>query len=600
MCGFLASNFQVDATTIGYISSRLASRGPDDVTVRSADWGTYVFSRLAINDRGPSGMQPMRDEIGSHRPIVLFNGEIYNHADIARSKKLPALLERPLSDTAVVQQFLEQNPMDEFLKHANGMFAICSISDQFRSVSLCRDIYGQKPLYYWCQGGQWIVSSDLPAIVRLAAAPISPVFLQKYLSSNEDFGTRGAFSLEDTAFQGVRSVVPGSIINIGPLGAVRDDGPRQQIWAMQFRPLDGEVSDVDDLIDSVARTVSRYTDQYDDATFAFSGGLDSSLLCLTALSQGKSIEVFTKVSEGIDHIASRSVELFQSLPGVTLNEVSVKQSDYVDDFIDFVQYSAAPARWGTAPSIQPLYRRMRETKFKICLGGDGADEIFFGYPNHQKLLADYQEGRSMSALEWVKNYSFSGTNKMSSVNYDDELVELISEFEALNGSSGTSLHQLQELVRFVDLNHFFPSIVASHSDACAMQHSVELRSPFLDFNLVKFGFRRDALPELGAPIKPLIRAGCVRLAESLGLDGSFFSDQKKEGTRNFALQAFSQFDCAKIVDSDFERDIGVDLKALRPSKKLNFKIFSAYVFYLLYGRHWDRDDVKRQLSLLRI
>ena len=106
------------------------------------------------------------------------------------------------------------------------------------------------------------------------------------------------------------------------------------------------------------------------------------MLTLNSLKTKNNNYYFTKIAKGIDKIAEES---FNSFNSSTKNKVYISKKDYISETIDFIKFSGSPTRWGTAPSMVPLYREMKKKKIKICIGGDGADEVFFGYKNYAAI-----------------------------------------------------------------------------------------------------------------------------------------------------------------------------------------------------------------------
>ena len=124
---------------------------------------------------------------------------------------------------------------------------------------------------------------------------------------------------------------------------------------------------------------------------ALSGGVDSSLITFKAASIYKECASFTKIAEGIDSVAEKFLKDSKIGMKFKINTVKIGKKNYVKDICEFIEYSGCPPRWGTPPSIMPLYREMSKQGYKVCLGGDGADEIFYGYQNYQKLVDNAKE-----------------------------------------------------------------------------------------------------------------------------------------------------------------------------------------------------------------
>ena len=147
------------------------------------------------------------------------------------------------------------------------------------------------------------------------------------------------------------------------------------------------------------------------------------------------------------------------------------------------------------------------------------------------------------------------------------------------------------------MNHFFPTIAAPHSDLCSMAHSIELRSPFLDLDIVKLANQETTSLKVlmeGGVSKALLRQAVGKLAKKHGVPSAFFENQPKEGTRNFAIQSASQLNFDDAATHNIYNVLDMPIKnsaSLTP--KLKFKLFSIRTFLSLFQ---DRHDLKSVLA----
>lgn len=154
------------AATVARMTAALAHRGPDD-RGQWADAAVGValgHSRLAVVDLSAAGHQPMESE--GQRFVVVFNGEIYNHAqlraDLAREGRAPAW--RGHSDTETLLACMERWGLEETLRRSVGMFALAAWDRREQSLHLARDRFGEKPLYYGWADGAFVFGSELKAL----------------------------------------------------------------------------------------------------------------------------------------------------------------------------------------------------------------------------------------------------------------------------------------------------------------------------------------------------------------------------------------------------------------------------------------------------
>ena len=147
------------------MADAVAHRGPDDAGVwLDGEAGVALaHQRLAVIDLSPAGHQPMISASG--RSVIVFNGEIYNHAELRRrlDAQCPGLAWRGHSDTETLLAAIEHWGLEEALRAATGMFAFAFWDRRDGTLSLARDRLGEKPLYYGWQNGVFLFGSELAA-----------------------------------------------------------------------------------------------------------------------------------------------------------------------------------------------------------------------------------------------------------------------------------------------------------------------------------------------------------------------------------------------------------------------------------------------------
>ena len=171
MCGIVgfltisaAANMEAHARRM---ADSLAHRGPDDigVWVNEAAGVALAHRRLSILDLSPAGHQPMTSDCG--RYVIVFNGEIYNHLDLR--KELRRETWRGHSDTETLLAAFQAWGIEKTLNRTVGMFALALWDQRARLLTLARDRFGEKPIFYGWQGGNFLFGSELKAV---AAHPI--------------------------------------------------------------------------------------------------------------------------------------------------------------------------------------------------------------------------------------------------------------------------------------------------------------------------------------------------------------------------------------------------------------------------------------------
>ena len=491
-----------------------------------------------------------------------------------------------VSDTKVLGSLIRKKGFINSMKDLNGAYAIAYIDKDFKFSYLSKDIYGQKALFYSNDKKNWYLSSDPYCIAYCANKDLSRDHLLSYLNSNEDFGTRGLFIPGHSFFKEVHAVRSGETVflNSSKIKILRKD----YIFPKMNKKISNLNLDIDNFNNTVDRVVKDYISNYKDVCFEFSGGMNSTTLLLSSLKLKKKIKCFTKISKGIDNIAQRSIKKIRKL-NVKSTIIEQDKKNYLIDTIKFIRFSGSPPRWGTAPAMMPLYKKMKEEKMKICISGGGADEFFYGYNNIKKILqTDLKRLRKMKTINLVKNYSFSGwinDKIISRLNYRKQIIELIKIYSKKNPAFKKNHFSICNFIRFIDLNIFLPEISSLHSDLVSMQSSIELRSVFLDkkitniaLNNLKHDFLLNNLSFENNKIflKEALSKRCI----DLRLNPNEFVEMQKEGTRNFAIQAFKNKNFKKLPKETI-RYLKIN-KNKDVSEKMKFKIFFIAIFHMIF------------------
>ena len=359
----------------------LRHRGPDDEgTWLDAPGGVALGARrLSIIDLSPLGHMPMVSPGG--RYVIAYNGELYNFTELRRELEAAGVRFRGRSDTEVLLAAIERWGLDEALRRSVGMFAFALWDREARTLVLCRDRIGEKPLYWGRFGERVLFGSELKALRQ-----------HPHWHGHLD---RGALALflrlgfipgPHTIYSGVRKVSPGRYLSFraGLLEPVET-----RYWSpgdVAARAASEEEGDLDawsDRMEQALRRSVRAQLVADVPVGAFlSGGIDSSLI--TALAQRESaapVRTFTigfqdeKFDESryaravARHLGTDHTELILS-EAETLATVPRLHEVYDEPFADVSQI----------PTL--LVSKLARSKVTVCLSGDGGDELFAGYTRY--------------------------------------------------------------------------------------------------------------------------------------------------------------------------------------------------------------------------
>lgn len=505
----------VDPSALQRQSTRLAHRGPDDAgTWLSIDRSVGLAQRrLAIIDLSAAGHQPMSSADG--RYTIVYNGEVYNFKELRRELEAAGHCFAGGSDTEVVLAAY-QAWGEQCVSRFNGMFAL-AIYDRGTdnwppSLFLARDRAGKKPLYYCHDGRRFQFASELKAI-------------------------EGAYALNETALNHYLALgyiphnlcIAARVHKLPPAHIARLTLPDlrlalQRYWELPVNnPLpseDGEffADQAQTLLEDAVR-LRLISDV--PLGVLLSGGLDSSLVVAAAARQSSdSVKTFTIAMTGspldessharvvADHFATEHHVLETSSPTLSV----------VNELAPFVDEPLADS--SIIPSF--LVSRLTRQYVTVALGGDGGDELFGGYLDYPVSLADQQRFgslprpllRAAALLAARLPAGLKGRNRLASLRggplqqmiwgspyFDLELRGRILTSDTVHRLCGVFDEPEQWLLRLFEggrdavdcmtRTHFgsiLPDDFLVKVDRSSMAHSLELRTPFLDYRLVEFAF----------------------------------------------------------------------------------------------------------------
>jgi|SoiMethySBSTD1v2_1073268.scaffolds.fasta_scaffold43052_7 asparagine synthase (glutamine-hydrolysing) len=381
MCGIagvVRQSGAIERDPSALLSEALAHRGPDGAGVwHSADGHVaLVHRRLAIIDPGPRAAQPMRTPDGRHH--IVFNGEVYNYLALRRSLSDRGELFTTGSDTEVLLRLLARDGPDA-LSRVRGMFALAWWDDRERALLLARDRFGIKPLYVAATADTLAFASEIRALTAsgLVQRRIDPAGVMAYLS----WGTVPA-SL--TWMEGVESLTPGTWMR-RTVDGLTVQRPFADVAAVYARPASGcgEQELKDRVRGAVQDSVAAHLVADVPVGVFLSGGIDSSAILSAAVNAGA--RGLNTYNVRFDDSSSEHeyAGLVASTFGSTHHELVLDSSRIVDDLPRILRHLDQP----TLDAVNSFYvsEAVAKTGIKAVLSGTGGDELFGGYPSFRRL-----------------------------------------------------------------------------------------------------------------------------------------------------------------------------------------------------------------------
>ncbi len=514
MCGIAGIAFldgrPAERNLIERMAATLRHRGPDDSGALVDGSVALGHQRLSIIDLSPNGHQPMSNEDGS--VWVVFNGEIYNFAELRAQLHSRGHQFRSNTDTEVLVHLYEERGA-EMLAALNGMFAFAIWDKNRRRLFLARDRLGIKPLFYAQTETAFVFGSEIKSLLAsdLLARRVQPVALSHYLSLNY-------LPAPLTMFEGIRQLRPAEWLTL-------EDGKTTTRVYWDLPAATQEISESAALarFDELMQRSVRGQLISDVPIGAFlSGGVDSSALVYHMKRITPAVKTFS--------IGFRE-ESFDETPHARAVARAL-DTEHFEEFVtadaraileQMVWHAEEPTADASMIAVWYLSRTTRR-HVTVALSGDGADELLAGYETYQanelarvyrrlpawfrrgvceplarglsasegKISLDYKMKRFVAAADlsperahfsWRIIFDEAHKGKLLTREARDAIGSLDS-FEACREYFGRGRGVNEFLA--VDTRFYLPNDMLAKVDRMSMAHSLEVRVPYLDHELVEF------------------------------------------------------------------------------------------------------------------
>ncbi len=375
MCGFVTiaarNGAAIDPEILRKMGDTLTHRGPDGEGEHLADGVGFHHKRLAIIDLH-GGQQPMvADGV-----VLAYNGEVYNYVELRAALAQAGHDFRTHSDTEVLlRHYLEYG--EDGLLELNGMFAFVLHDTRQHRLLAARDHFGIKPLYYCETSSALLFASEIKALLvhPEVAARVNETALHDYLTFQYVLGDR-------TLFAGIHELPPGEFLSVDLRGGQMI---RKKYWEPSFR-IDTHHTEeyfADQLHYLLEDTVRQQLRSDVPLGTYLSGGMDSSIVTtLAAKMIPGELRCFTGAfREGPEFDESAYAREVCAATGASLQMTYPTQAEFIELLPDLVHAMDQPA---AGPGLFPQFMVSRQAsqQVKVCLGGQGGDEIFGGYARY--------------------------------------------------------------------------------------------------------------------------------------------------------------------------------------------------------------------------
>ena len=500
------------ASVIREMTDAIRHRGPDDVGYYADAFASLGHRRVSIVDLA-TGHQPMFNE--DRNLCLIYNGEIFNHADLRPALERAGHRYVSRSDTETILHAYEQHGAD-CVDLFRGMFAFAIWDSDRRTLFCARDRLGIKPFYYYWDGRLFAFASEIKALLRHPSISVrlNESVLPEYLA----FGYLGG---DSTFFEGIHKLMPGHRLQLTAAGL-----QIEQYWDIpgDLTPEQDDTAWIRECRRRLEETVRMRLMSDVPLGMFLSGGVDSSALAALAArmidSRLKTFSVgYAEASFSELGYASRVAEAI----GTDHKEIVIGFDDFFSSLPNLVWHEDEPIVWPASVSLYHV-SRLASRDVKVVLTGEGADELFGGYERYRyQLLNDrlmdiytLVPGRLRGSIReridksaWlgaamrrkVKHTVLGRDESLESLYLDNFLAAFTSEDQRSllrNPAEGSAPYasvmrywsegrgrSLLNRLLYTDQKTYLVELLMKQ-DQMSMAASIESRVPFLDHPLVEF------------------------------------------------------------------------------------------------------------------
>lgn len=520
MCGICGQYNFVDSSPVRLddikrMTGSLVHRGPDDEGFFLAGPLGLGFRRLSIIDLG-GGHQPMSDQQES--VWVVFNGEIYNFKELRNELESCGHVFRTKSDTEVIVHGYKEWG-DGVLDRLNGMFGLAIWDVSKKRLLLARDPFGIKLVYFKIEGNRLYFGSEVRAVLQgtQEKAEVDPTSLNLFLRYRY---TPSPYTL----FMGIKKLPPGAKLVVERGSSCITRWYRSK--PTHFVPIRSDNEAKEELLALYKKAVQRHLISDVPVGLLLSGGIDSGLLLALMNLYGKSWPTYTvgygssfADDELVD--AAETARVFSSIH----TPVTLTRSAFEEALPKIVACLEEPV---STASIVPMYfvcERARQD-VKVALIGQGPDELFGGYRRHLGVQYGAYWGNlpkrvrgALSSVVGLLPRNETLKRGLYSLDIPDRMRRYQNVLSILPGATIDGLFQdgivpadagdkildswedLREMMtdtdelggfQYLEARSTLPDELLMYADKLSMAHSLELRVPYLDKEIVQFAERLPA------------------------------------------------------------------------------------------------------------
>jgi len=524
-----------DPSVMNRMLKKLQHRGPNDTGSWQENGMTMGATRLSIMDLSDEGNQPFITQ--DKKGILVYNGEVYNHNELRAelNTEFNNIPFQSTCDTETVLYALYQWGAEKAIQKFNGMFAFAYYDKRTGDLWLGRDRAGIKPLYFTRMDDEFIFGSEIKSLLEHPS-----------VRAHADRHALTTYILERrldrwTPFENISELEPGTLLRM------KDNRIEQRTYFDPVRNLD-----IDRLIANGKLSSDHWTHSFEelfpqcveshlasDAPLAVmcSGGVDSSLITAYAKAYDQNIVAYVAEVEGhIPNEKERAQRICDHL-GVELRVVPVTRNDFLRLWPKAAYYNDEPLYFKQNIPHMAVAEAVHSDGYKVLVCGEGADELFGGYPwqanTHRIWQIILRRNRMLSYMGPLAKYIRRFTASKSFMELEKQMQEPFLNVESVNRNrlgprylpvvdggrrvlrQRDTFNRLEPLknpaeqaflTRALEDYYVHMGTALKSNDKMNMAFSVESRVPYLDKRLIDFALHLPFQTKLEKGIsKPLLK-----------------------------------------------------------------------------------------------
>ena len=598
MCGLAGVVGNIPKINFKEILNSLKYRGPDYNSYILGKKFVFFHSLLKIMDLSNKSQQPMYDELTGN--YIIFNGSIYNYKEIKKKLLINEKFQSD-SDTEVILKLYKIYGKN-LTKHIRGMFAFAIYDKHKNKIFLFRDFFGIKPLYYSIIDNVLYFASEIKILTKFDKVKKN-LSLDSY-SALSFISYRHLLGNNSTLFKNIKSLPAGSFLEIELdtfkykikryISIDKTTQRNENINHKNFEKI---------FLENIR---NHLITKHKKVACLLSGGLDSSVLIASIRNISKNLQISTYTAIEKNSIEAKNAKKINKIYNLTKNYINIDNINFFDKHKKITKIIDQPLTDASMIIHNILCEKVSKDGFKVLFSGNGADEIFYGYPGHingyfAKLLRNnlfYFIQRIINFRKYNSKNTFLVILRSIYENFPLKIKNFYKRFIIKKKISHLNLEKLDlnnlnfyedlssDLFENINLNYknkWALQNYLDYEDKNSMNYGIECRVPYLDIHFIDLIKNTD--------LKHVFDVGTKSLIRRMSFIPNFLKSERKKIGFAGDLFHYLEKDKKKIkneIEKEFDNIPMIDKKKLlllgNNLNKKNFEIFfRTYSFGIWYN-----------------